>query len=92
MKINSKYLGLAVAITAVFLWSVYTLSCVLLTFLTIALIDGADYPNIGNFNWTGHLNKYVAQLVIVIFTTGTLGWAVGKIYNDLNEMFSIKLK
>lgn len=92
MNINARSFGFAVAITAAFLWSFYSLGNLALDVLVVAVVDGVNQTNISDFNWAERANTYLAQVSFITIATGILGWVVAEIYNDFNGMFSLKLK
>ncbi len=92
MEIHSKSFGLTVAFVAAWLWSFYSLGSLILDIVIITLIDGTIYSNLSNLSWANHSNEYLAQVILIASITGMLGWLVAEIYNDINQMFSLKLK
>ncbi len=88
MNINSKQFGLSVAVAAAFLWSFYSLENLVSDILVFVMVD----ETLINFNWADQANDYLGQMILITFVTGTLGWLVAEIYNDFNDMFSLKLK
>lgn len=92
MQINSKIFGVAVAVTAGFLWSFFSLGSFLLDILVITLLTETNVQDLSSLGWANYANKYLALLVIITLAAGTLGWMIAEIYNDLTGMFRLKLK
>ena len=88
MRINTKHFGLSVAIVAALLWSFYSFGNLCLDIVIITYVNG----NLSNFNWGDYANRYLAQIIVITLITGILGWLTTKIYNDLEDIFSLKLK
>ncbi len=92
MCVNSKNLGLSIAITAAFLWSLYSFGVLILNLLGVAFSDMASSEAFHSFDWSGYLKNYLAQMFLIFGATGFVGWLVAEIYNDLNEIFDKTLE
>lgn len=92
MKLNSRSFGLALAIAVAFVWSIYCIGILILTLLSIFLTDSTNYTNSGNFDLMSYVSKYLSLLITVIPISGLFGWLVAEIYNDLSDIFDIRLK
>ncbi len=92
MKLNTKNFGLGVAIVVAFLWSFYSFSNLFLDIVIITLVDGTIYGNLSDFKWADFADQYLAQVIGITLITGILGWLVAEIYNELEDLFSLRLK
>lgn len=90
MDINSKAFGIAVGITAAFLWSAYSFGVFCLVFLATLLfdIDGSSASS----EFAGAIYDYLGQLVLIVSVSGAVGWVIAEIYNSLYGLFDIRLK
>ena len=62
MKINPVLFGLASALAAAVLWSVYRVCVFSLMVIAINLSGDMAYTNFGNFEWTYFLSRFLVNL------------------------------
>ena len=91
MKINPVLFGLASALAAAVLWSVYSVCVFSLMVVAINLSGDMAYTNFGSFEWTQFLSRFLIILVVLIFGANMAGWLIAGFYNCLNENSDAKL-
>ena len=91
MKINPLLFGVAAALAAAVLWSVYSFCAISLLIIAINLSGDLAYTNFGNFEWTNFLSRFLVDLVALSLGAGLTGWLIAGFYNYLNENSAPKL-
>ena len=91
MKINPPLFGLAAALAAAVLWSVYSFCAFSLLIIAINLSGDLAYTNFGNFEWTHFLSRFLVNLVALSLGADLTGWLIAGFYNYLNENSEPKL-
>ena len=89
MKINPTTFGLAGAIAATILWSLYSAVVLLLLIVSVNISGDMAYTDFSNFDWKFFVNRFLLFLGALSLSAGIAGWLTAAIYNFLNE-FSIK--
>jgi len=91
VKINPVLFGLASALAAAVLWSVYSVCVFSLMVVAINLSGDMAYTNFGSFEWTQFFNRFLVNLAALSFCAGLTGWLAAGFYNCLNENSDAKL-
>jgi len=91
VKINPVLFGLAAALAAAVLWSVYSVCVFSLMVVAINLSGDMAYTNFGSFEWTQFFNRFLVNLAALSFCAGLTGWLAAGFYNRLNENSDTKL-
>ena len=92
MKINPLLLSLSSAVTVAILWTVYSAAVFSLTIAAINLSGEMGYLNFSNFDWKHVLIQFIVSLVMWSGSAGLTGWLIAAFYNDLSEIYDVKLK
>lgn len=91
MKINPPSFGLAAALTAAVLWSVYSASVFALLIAAMNLSGDMAYTNFGSFEWMDFLSRFSVNLVALSLGAGLTGWLIAVFYNLKDENSGAKL-
>ena len=92
MKINPLLLSLSSAVTVAILRTVYSAAVFSLTILAINLSGEMGYLNFSNFDWKHALIQFTGTLIVWSGGAGLTGWLIATFYNDLSEIYDVKLK
>ena len=92
MKINPGLLSLSSAVIVAILWTVYSAAVFSLTILAINLSGETGYLNFSDFDWKHALIKFIGTLIVWSGIAGLTGWLIATFYNDLSEIYDVKLK
>lgn len=92
MKLNPLLLSLSSAVTVAIFWTVYSAAVFSLTILAINLSGEMGYLNFSNFDWKHALIQFTGTLIVWSGIAGLTGWLIAAFYNDLSEIYDVKLK
>ena len=92
MKINPRLLCLSSAAVVAILWTIYSAAIFALTILAINLSGEMGYLNFSNFDWKHALIQFIVSLIVWSGSAGLTGWLIAAFYNDLSEIYDVKLK
>lgn len=92
MKINPGLLSLSSAVIVAVLWTVYSAAVFTLTILAINLSGEMGYLNFSNFDWKHTFIQFIVSLIVWSGSAGLTGWLIATFYNDLSEIYDVKLK
>ena len=92
MKINPGLLSLSSAVIVAILWAIYSAAVFSLTILAINLSGEMGYLNFSNFDWKHALIQFIVSLIVWSGSAGLTGWLIAAFYNDLSEIYDVKLK
>ncbi len=92
MKINPGLLSLSSAVIVAFLWTVYSASVFSLTILAINLSGEMGHLNFSDFDWKHALIQFTGTLIVWSGSAGLTGWLIAAFYNDLSEIYDVKLQ
>lgn len=92
MKINSLLLSLSSAVTVAVLWTVYSAAAFSLTILAINFSGEMGYLDFSDFDWKHTFSLFSVSLILWSGSAGITGWMIATVYNDLSEIYGIKLK
>lgn len=90
-KIDPQKFSLAGAIAAAVLWTIYSATVFLLTFMAIWLFSDIGYLDLFNVEWRPPLVNYILVMYLLMLGAGVTGKMVAEIYNFLIGKFNIKL-
>ncbi len=80
-KIDPKKFGLAVATAAAVLWTIYSLTVFLLTFLAIFLFSDSGNVDFFAFDYKPQLVKFILVMYLLMLGAGITGKMIAGIYN-----------
>ena len=89
MKINPVSFGLAIALSAALVWSIYSVG-VFSWMVAIMYLSGV-YTNFASFDWSYFLSQFLISLIALCIGSGVTGWLTAVFYNRLNEDSEPKL-
>ena len=92
MKINPGLLSLSSAVIVAVLWTIYSTAVFSLTIAAINLSGEMGYLNFSNFDWKHTFIQFIASLIVWSGSAGLTGWLIAAFYNDLSEIYDVKLK
>jgi 2TM family of unknown function (DUF5676) len=81
MKIDSRALGLAFAVTATLIWVICSLLVVAMPNEMMSMSGSMFHADFANAMWTMTIVGFVVGLVIWTTTAFAIGWLVGAFYN-----------
>ena len=90
-KIDPQIFGLAGAIAAAVLWTIYSVTVLLLTFSAIFLFSDFGYVDFSAFDYKPLLVKFILGMYLLMLGAGITGKMIAGIYNILIEKFATKL-
>ena len=50
------------------------------------------YLNFSNFDWKHTFAQFIVSLIVWSGNAGLTGWLIATFYNDLSEIYDVKLK
>ena len=92
MKINPLLLSMSSAVTVAILWTVYSAAIFALTILAINLSGEMGYLNFSNLDWKHTFLQFIISMIMWSGSAGLTGWLIATFYNDLSEIYDVKLK
>ncbi len=92
MKIIPLLLSLSSAVTVAILWTVYSAAVFSLTILAINLSGEMGYLNFSDFDWKHTFIQFSGTLIVWSGIAGLTCWLIAAFYNDLSEIYDVKLK